>query len=158
MANMSLSTGYLTPKQTLIWDLSRTGLKEANIARKLKVERQTIHKALDIATEKVYISLQETAQVNKIKIKTINPTKGYLIGNSAHFKTKALITFSAENASKSGTDMKATAKAANSFKHAKKRSWQKPKTETFQFQMIPAPFYHLNLQKHYLHRLQAKKE
>ncbi len=94
---MSLRTGYLTPKQTLIWDLSRTGLQEARIARKLKVERQTIHKALDIATEKIYESLQETAQVNKIKIKTINPTKGFLIGDSAHFKTKALVTFSAKN-------------------------------------------------------------
>lgn len=81
----------------LIWDLSRTGLQEASIARKLKVERQTIHKALDIATEKVYESLKETAQINKIKIKTINPTKGFLIGNSSHFKTKALVTFSAKN-------------------------------------------------------------
>jgi len=94
---MSLSTGYLTSKQTLIWDLSRTGLKEASIARKLKVERQTIHKALDIATEKVYESLQETAKVNKIKIQKISSAKGFLIGNSAHFNTKALVTFSAKN-------------------------------------------------------------
>ncbi len=94
---MSLSTGYLTPTQKLIWDLKSTGLPEASVARKLSVTRQTVHKALDIANSKVDQSLTETAKINKIKIQTVSPATGVLVGYSMHFQTKALITFSAKN-------------------------------------------------------------
>ncbi|MGD6932810.1 MAG: helix-turn-helix transcriptional regulator [Candidatus Bathyarchaeia archaeon] len=94
---MSLSIGYLTPKQLQIWEFKRTGLQEASIARELQVSRQTIHKALDIAQLKIAESLQETAHINKIKIQTIDPVKGFLLGYSSHFKTKTLITFSTKN-------------------------------------------------------------
>ncbi len=94
---MTLSTGYLTPKQTLIWDLKGNGLQEANIARKLNITRQTVHKALDTANIKINEALQETARINKIEIQTVNPAKGFLLGYSAHFKTKTFITFSAKN-------------------------------------------------------------
>jgi hypothetical protein len=94
---MTLSTGYLTPKQRIIWDLKGNGLQEANIARKLNVTRQTIHKALDTANLKIGEALEETAKINKIEIQTVDPTKGFLLGYSPHFKTKAFITFSAKN-------------------------------------------------------------
>lgn len=57
--------------------------------------RQTVHKALDIANSKVQKSLEEIAKINKIKIQTLNPANGVLIGYSTHFKTKAIVTFSA---------------------------------------------------------------
>jgi hypothetical protein len=95
--HMSLSMGYLTPTQKIIWDLKSTGLPEASVARKLSVTRQTVHKSLDIAKAKVSQSLEETAKINKIKIQSINPATGVLIGYSMHFQTKALITFSAKN-------------------------------------------------------------
>jgi len=94
---MSLSAGYLTSKQKLIWDLKSTGLQEASIARRLKVTRQTIHKALNTANSKVQTSLEETARINKIRIEKIDPSQGILIGYSAHFKTATFITFSAKN-------------------------------------------------------------
>lgn len=94
---MSLSAGYLTSKQKLIWDLKSNGFSEVNIARKLEVTRQTVHKALNIANSKVYVALEEAAKINKIRAKTIDPTKGILVGYSPDFKTKALITFSAKN-------------------------------------------------------------
>jgi hypothetical protein len=94
---MTLSTGYLTPKQRLIWDLKGNGLQEANIARKLNVTRQTVNKALNTANLKIGDALEETAKINKIEIQTVNPTKGFLQGYSAHFRTKAFITFSAKN-------------------------------------------------------------
>lgn len=97
MDGMTLSTGYLTPTQKTIWDLKKTGIPEASVARKLKVTRQTVHKALDIANSKITKSLEETAQLNKIKVETVNPTNGILLGYSTHFQTKALITFSAKN-------------------------------------------------------------
>jgi transcriptional regulator len=95
--SMSLSAGYLTSKQKLIWNLKNTGLQEASIARQLKVTRQTIHKALNTANSKVYTSLEETARINKIRIEKIDPSQGILVGYSTHFKTAALVTFSARN-------------------------------------------------------------
>lgn len=97
MNNVTLSTGYLTPTQKTIWDLKSTGIPEVSVARKLKVTRQTVHKALDIANSKIARSLEETAKINKIKIETVNPANGVLLGYSTHFQTKALITFSAKN-------------------------------------------------------------
>jgi len=94
---MSLSTGYLTSKQKAIWKLKNTGLQEASIARELRVTRQTVHKALNIANSKVYTSLEETAKINKIRIEKVDSSKGILVGYSPHFRTKALITFSAKN-------------------------------------------------------------
>jgi hypothetical protein len=94
---MSLSNGYLTNKQRIIWDLKSTGLPEASIARKLDVTRQTIHKAIDTANIKIRDALEEAAQINKIEVKTVDSAKGYLLGYSEHFKTKAFVTFSAKN-------------------------------------------------------------
>jgi len=94
---MALSSGYLTSKQKRIWDLKGKGFLEANIARKLDVSRQTIHKALNIANEKVSQALQETARLNKIRVKTVDPANGILVGYSPEFKTLAMITFSARN-------------------------------------------------------------
>ncbi len=94
---MSLSFGYLTPKQRAIWNLKSSGLQEAHIARKLNVTRQTVHKSLDIANLKIEDALQEVAKINKIDIETLNAERGFLKGYSNHFKTPAFITFSAKN-------------------------------------------------------------
>jgi hypothetical protein len=94
---MTLSLGYLTPKQKMIWDLKGRGLQEAHIARKLNVTRQTVHKALDTANVKIGEALEEIARINKIDVETLNPERGFLKGYSNHFKTQAFITFSAKN-------------------------------------------------------------
>jgi len=94
---MSLSSGYLTPKQARIWDFKRRGIQEASIARRLKVTRQTIHKAVDGANNKIGQALMETAKLHRIKITNIDAGKGVLTGYSAEFKTSAIITFSARN-------------------------------------------------------------
>jgi len=94
---LTLSMCYLTPKQRSIWDLKSKGMTEANIARKLEVTRQTIHKSLNTANTRINESLEEAARINKLEIQDINPAKGFLIGYSQHFKTKALLTFSAKN-------------------------------------------------------------
>lgn len=94
---MTLSLGYLTLKQKTIWDLKSRGLQEADIARRLEVTRQTVHKAIDAANLKIGEALQETAKLNKIEIERLDPDKGYLLGYSPHFKTQAFITFSAKN-------------------------------------------------------------
>jgi hypothetical protein len=87
----------LTPKQLKVWDLKRRGLPEAGIARELKVSRQTVHKAADVADSKVAQALLETAKLNKIRVKAVDSATGVLSGFSSEFKTSAVITFSARN-------------------------------------------------------------
>lgn len=94
---MNLHMGYLTQKQSLVWTLRNNGFNEASIARKLSVTRQTVHYALNTASQKIGESLEETANINKIEIETTDPSKGFLVGYSPHFKSQAFITFSAKN-------------------------------------------------------------
>lgn len=94
---MSLSVGYLSPKQRQMWGLKSSGVNEATIARQLGVTRQTVHQTLGTATLKLTEALEETAKLNKIEIQKLNPNKGFLLGYSSHFKTAAFITFSAKN-------------------------------------------------------------
>jgi hypothetical protein len=94
---MTLSLGYLTAKQKMIWDLKSRGKQEASIARELNVTRQTIHSVLDIANLKIGEALTEVAKINKIDVETMDPHRGFLKGYSNHFKTPAFVTFSAKN-------------------------------------------------------------
>ncbi len=97
LSKMTLSLGYLTPKQKMLWDLKSSGLQEANIARQLNVTRQTVHKALDIANLKIAEALEEVAKINKIDVEILNTDRGFLKGYSTYFKTQAFVTFSAKN-------------------------------------------------------------
>lgn len=94
---MTLSVGYLTTKQRILWGLKNSGLQEAHIARKLNITRQTVHKAIDLANTKIAESLKETAELNKIEIQILDAENGFLSGYSPHFKTQAFVTFSAKN-------------------------------------------------------------
>jgi DNA-binding CsgD family transcriptional regulator len=94
---MGLSTGYLTPKQRQIWGLKTSGLQEANIARRLNITRQTVHKTIDLANKRINEALKEAAELNRIEIQTLDAHNGFLSGYSSHFKTQAFVTFSAKN-------------------------------------------------------------
>jgi hypothetical protein len=77
--------------------MKRRGFLEAGIARELDISRQTVHKAADVADSKVSQALMETARLNKIKVRVVNPAIGILSGFSSEFKTLVIITFSAKN-------------------------------------------------------------
>jgi len=81
----------------MIWDLKSSGQKEANIARKLNITRQTVHQTLDIANLKIGEALTEVTKINKIEVETLDSDRGFLKGYSHHFKTQAFVTFSAKN-------------------------------------------------------------
>ena len=89
---MTLSFGYLTAKQKMIWDLKSRGKQEASIARELNLTRQTIHSVLDIANLKIGDALTEVAKINKIDVETMDPHRGFLKGYSNHFKTLLVLT------------------------------------------------------------------
>jgi transcriptional regulator len=89
---MSILTAYLTPHLFDIWDLSRTGLRQTEIADKFGISRQTVNKALQEATAKVTRALTETATINKIEIESIDSTNGLLMGWSREFSVKAVLS------------------------------------------------------------------
>jgi len=94
---LSLSMGYLTSKQKLVWRLKSEGYTEAGIGRKLDITRQTVHKALNVANQKILQALEETAKINRIEIQKVSPTQGYLTGYSPHFNARAFVTYCPNN-------------------------------------------------------------
>ncbi|MCW3997340.1 MAG: hypothetical protein NWF10_02065, partial [Candidatus Bathyarchaeota archaeon] len=51
--SLNLTMGYLTSNQRRIWSLKSKGFTEASIGRKLDIKRQTVHKALNVANQKI---------------------------------------------------------------------------------------------------------
>jgi transcriptional regulator with XRE-family HTH domain len=83
-----------TRQQLKIWGMGRDGLSQAEIARRLGVTRQAIHKALGPLNSKVSQALETAANAAKIEINKIYPKKGVLLGYSHETKDKAIVTFS----------------------------------------------------------------
>ena len=90
--SMSVISGYLTTRLFSIWDLSRGGLSQTDIATKLGITRQAVNQAIQEATERVTRALTETAEINKLSIESIDPLHGILIGWSREFSVKAVIS------------------------------------------------------------------
>jgi len=67
------------------------------IASKLGVSRQAIHKTLNQANERVLGALLDTAQINKLDVKKVDPSKGVLIGYSPEFRSKVFVIYSLKN-------------------------------------------------------------
>jgi hypothetical protein len=61
------------------------------------VTRQTVHKAVNTANDRISQALSETAGLNRISVKTIDPVRGILLGYSQEFRTSTIVTFSARN-------------------------------------------------------------
>jgi len=89
--------GYLTAHQGLVWSLHRKGLSQAQIASKLGVSRQAVHKTLDKANDRVLRSLLDTAQINKLDLIKVNSAKGFLVGYSLDFHSRVTLLYSSKN-------------------------------------------------------------
>ena len=94
---MSIAAGYLTSHQGLVWGLHRKGLSQTQIASKLEVSRQAIHKTLNKANNRVLRSLLDTAQINKLDITKVDPVKGVLEGYSPGFRSRVFLIYSSKN-------------------------------------------------------------
>ena len=88
---------HLTSYQGLVWNYFRSGLSQSQIASKLEVSRQAIHKTLHKANNKVHEALLDTAEVNKLDVKVVNSEKGFLVGYSPGFRSRVFLTYSPKN-------------------------------------------------------------
>ena len=90
---MSIPLGF-TERQIQIWGMRRDGLRQVEIARRLGITRQAIHKAIRGVNDKVSQTLEATAIAAKIEVQHIDPKMGVLLGYSHETKDRAIITFS----------------------------------------------------------------
>lgn len=94
---MSILSGYLTPRQRSIWRMRRVGLTESNIASKLNISRQAVHKALNSAEAKILKALIDAAELNRFEVRKVDAVRGILVGFSPGFKLRVFLTYSVKN-------------------------------------------------------------
>ncbi len=87
----------LTSKQLLLWRLWSSGLNISEIAARLGISRQAVHKSLRVVEAKIYKSLISAAVASKVEIRRIDVKKGLLVGWSPWLQVDVYITFSARN-------------------------------------------------------------
>ena len=91
-----LHSGYLSARQRDIWGLMRDGLTQSEIARKLKITRQTVHQLVGTIPEKMAAALNDAAALNNVDPIQLDVNKGILFGWSREFKTEAVIAMNRE--------------------------------------------------------------
>ena len=94
---MTFQTGYLTSREATIWDLRRTVWNQSDIARRLKVSRQAIHRALQRIDRKVELALREAAETNKLEIRKLDKVNGILTAYSPAYKVPVVVSLSKAN-------------------------------------------------------------
>jgi len=94
---MTLPQAYLTNRQLEIWKLRFKGLKQAEVGRRLGITRQGVHDAEKQMLYKVESALKHVAQINRLDVDTLDPSKGILHGYHPATKNRVIVTFSAAN-------------------------------------------------------------
>jgi len=94
---MSFLTGYLTSRETTVWDLRRKNRTQAEIGRLLGVSRQASHSALEIIDTKIERAFSETAVSNSLEVRSINLVDGIMEAYSPIHKTPVFASLSMVN-------------------------------------------------------------
>jgi hypothetical protein len=94
---LTFRAGYLTPRETSIWNLRRQNLTQSDIGRELGVSRQAIHKACQIIDKKIEQAFIEAAETNNFEIKTINLVDGVMFAYSPTNGIPVLVSLSKTN-------------------------------------------------------------
>lgn len=87
----------LTNRQLHLWKLRRSGLRTSEIASRLGISRQAVHKGLKVVEAKVYKALISAAMASRVEIRRVDVEKGLLVGWSPWLGVDVYITFSAKN-------------------------------------------------------------
>ena len=90
---MSLPFGF-TKRKLEIWGMRRDGFSLSEIARKLGITRQAVHKNIGIIDALVNQTLKSVATAAKIEIRHIDLDKGILLGYSYETENRVIVTFS----------------------------------------------------------------
>ncbi|MBN2336436.1 hypothetical protein JXL21_12835 [Candidatus Bathyarchaeota archaeon] len=94
---MTFRGGYLTSRETDIWDLRRRENSQSDIGRLLGVSRQAIHKTYQIIDQKVEQAFMEAADSNRLEAKTVNLVDGVMTAYSPAHRLPVVVSFSRIN-------------------------------------------------------------
>ncbi len=92
-----LPNAYLTDRQLEIWRLRFRGLSKAEVGRRLGITRQAVYDAEGIMLKKVESALRDVAEVSRIEIRFIDPSKAILHGYHPSTHNQVIVTFSTRN-------------------------------------------------------------
>ena len=94
---MTFRVGYLTPRESNIWDLRRREHSQSEIGRELGVSRQAVHKTYQIIDGKVEHAFMEAAETNNLMVKTINLVDGVMEAHSPAHNIPVIVSLSKVN-------------------------------------------------------------
>lgn len=94
---MSFGVGYLTGRELSIWKLRREGLRQAEIARRLGIQRQGVNRAFLSIDSKVGQALREAATLNKLDIWGVDLENGIMESYSQAYQVPVIVSFSEAN-------------------------------------------------------------
>lgn len=94
---LSFSGGYLTARETDIWDLRRRDNSQSEIGRMLGVSRQAIHKAVQNIDDKVEQAFLEAAETNKLDIMKMDMVDGIMEAYSPAHQLAVIVSLSKVN-------------------------------------------------------------
>jgi hypothetical protein len=94
---MSFEAAYLTGRELNVWKLRREGLKQADIAKRLGVQRQGINHTLVGIDSKIGQALQEAATFNKLDVWGVHLEEGIMEAFSQAHQVPVIVSFSEAN-------------------------------------------------------------
>jgi len=94
---MTFSSAYLAPRQMMVWLLRRDGLSQAEIGRRLGVQRQVVYEQFHIIDEKMRRALTEAAQTYRLDVRRIDTVNGILEAYSHAYDSPVIVSFSKAN-------------------------------------------------------------
>lgn len=94
---MSFSTGYLTTRETNVWDLRRRRHSQSEIGRLLGTSRQAAHKALNHIDTKVEQAFREAATTNNLEVRSVNLVDGIMGAYSPVHRLPVFVSLSRVN-------------------------------------------------------------
>lgn len=91
---MSFDLSGLTLRMIKFWTLRKKGFRQAEIASKLGITRQTVNKAFNTIDSRLSKGLMNVAKANRIQIRGLNVEKGILTGHSQTWNARVIVFFS----------------------------------------------------------------
>lgn len=73
-----------------------------------------MHKTLQKANDRVLEALQDTAEINKLDVISVDPSKGFLVGYSPGFRSRVFLVYSPKSGMQLWYDIKANARTVKS--------------------------------------------
>lgn len=89
--------GYMTGRETDIWELRRNRLNQSEIGRRLGITRQAVHKALGVIDSKVERALTEAAETNRLEIRSLDLVEGFMEAYSPAYRIPVVVSLSRAN-------------------------------------------------------------